>query len=66
MSQLNTIDDNDFDALEDNTDIINNDNNNLGVDPTALDSRIKAERVGNPVQRIAASSVTPEPKIVSM
>ena len=38
--------DNNFDALEDNTDNINNDNDNSGVDPTALDSRMKAVRVG--------------------
>ena len=35
------VHDSNFDALEDNTDIINNDNDNSGVDPTALDCRIR-------------------------
>ena len=53
MDDVTTEHDNDFDALEDNTDIINNDNDNLGVDPTALDSRIRAARVGNTEQEVA-------------
>ena len=53
MDDVTTEHDNDFDALEDNTDIINNDNDNLGVDPTALDSRIRAAHVDNPEQEVA-------------
>ena len=49
MDDVTTEHDNDFDALEDNTDIINNDNDNLGFDPTALDSRIR----DNPEHEVA-------------